>query len=59
MCTGLPPLLIRKIRRVETNMFVVFIALLIRALPERELRKKPFERRLPPLKIYPEDRDAP
>jgi transposase len=53
------PLLFKKIRRVEANMFVFFIALLIQALLERELRKKLSERRLPPLKLYPEDRDAP
>ena len=40
-------------------MFVFFIALLIQALLERELRKKLSERRAPPLKLYPEDRDAP
>lgn len=53
------PLLFKKIRRVEANMFVFFIALLIQALLERELRKQLSERRLPPLKLYPEDRDAP
>jgi hypothetical protein len=40
-------------------MFVFFIALLIQALLERELRKELAARRLPPLKLYPEDRDAP
>ena len=40
-------------------MFLFFIALLIQALLERELRKKLHERRAPPLKLYPEDRDAP
>jgi transposase len=45
--------------RVEANMFVFFIALLIQALLERELRQKLTERALPPLKLYPEDRDAP
>ena len=53
------PLLFKKIERVEANMFVFFIALLIQALLERELRKKLSERRAPPLKLYPEDRDAP
>lgn len=53
------PLLFKKIHRVEANMFVFFIALLIQALLERELRKKLTERSLPPLKLYPEDRDAP
>jgi transposase len=53
------PLLFKKIRRVEANMFVFFIALLIQALLERELRKKLAESGSPPLKLYPEDRDAP
>jgi transposase len=53
------PLLFKKIRRVEANMFVFFMALLIQALLERELRKKLKERNAPPLKLYPEDRDAP
>lgn len=52
------PLLFKKIRRVEANMFAFFIALLIQALLERELRKKLSERQKPPLKLYPEDRDA-
>ena len=53
------PLLFKKIQRVEANMFVFFIALLIQALLERELRNKLTEHGLPPLKLYPEDRDAP
>jgi transposase len=53
------PLLFKKIRRVEANMFLFFIALLIQALLERELRKRLAERDLPPLKLYPEDREAP
>jgi transposase len=53
------PLLFKKIKRVEANMFVFFIALLIQALLERELRKQLAERGGPPLKLYPEDRDAP
>jgi transposase len=53
------PLLFKKIRRVEANMFAFFIALLIQALLERELRRKLEQRRAPPLKLYPEDRDAP
>ena len=40
-------------------MFLFFIALLIQALLERELRKKLTERGSAPLKLYPEDRDAP
>jgi transposase len=53
------PLLFKKIQRVEANMFVFFIALLIQALLERELRQKLSQRHAPPLKLYPEERDAP
>lgn len=53
------PLLFKKIERVEANMFIFFVALLIQALLERELRQKLHQRRAPPLKLYPEDRDAP
>jgi transposase len=53
------PLLFKKIERVEANMFVFFIALMIQALLERELRQRLTERGAPPLKLYPEDRDAP
>jgi transposase len=53
------PLLFKKIKRVEANMFVFFIALLIQALLERELRSKLTQRGSPALKLYPEDRDAP
>jgi transposase len=53
------PLLFKRIRRVEANMFAFFIALLIQALLERELRRSLHQRRAPPLKLYPEDRDAP
>lgn len=53
------PLLFKKIHRVEANMFVFFIALLLQALLERLLRQKLVERNAAPLKLYPEDRDAP
>jgi transposase len=53
------PLLFKKIERVEANMFVFFIALLLQALLERLLRLQLVQRQAPPLKLYPEDRDAP
>lgn len=52
------PLLFKKIERVEANMFAFFIALMIQALIEREVRLKMKERKLPSLALYPEDRDA-
>jgi len=53
------PLLFKRIDRVEANMFVFFIALMIQALLERQVRQKLKKSRCEPLKLYPEDRDAP
>jgi transposase len=53
------PLLFKKIERVEANMFVFFIALMLQALLERLLRQRLAQRKAPPLKLYPEGRDAP
>jgi len=52
------PLLFKKIERVEANMFAFFIALMIQALIERELRQKMKEQKIDSLKLYPEERDA-
>lgn len=53
------PLLFKKISRVEANMFLFFISLMIQALLERHVRQRIDQRKHPPLKLYPEDRDAP
>lgn len=53
------PLLFKKIHRVEANMFIFFIALMVQALLERLVRQRLQQRKAPPLKLYPEDRDAP
>ena len=53
------PLLFKKIHRVEANMFVFFLALMIQALLERLLRQRLARQNAQPLKLYPEDRDAP
>jgi transposase len=53
------PLLFKKIQRVEAMMFVFFIALMIQALLERAVRQGLEHRQAPPLKLYPEERDAP
>lgn len=52
------PLLFKKIERVESTMFVFFLALIIQALIEREVRKKMLELEIESLDIYPECRDA-
>ncbi len=53
------PLLFKKISRVEANMFLFFISLMVQALLERLVRQRLEQRKHPPLKLYPEDRDAP
>jgi len=52
------PLLFKKIERVEANMFAFFIALMIQALIEREVRQKMKDLKIATLKLYPEERDA-
>ena len=52
------PLLFKKIERVEANLFAFFIALMIQALIEREVRQKMKEGDIPSLALYPEDREA-
>jgi len=52
------PLLFKKIERIEANMFIFFIALMVQALIEREVRNKMKENELPELEIYPENRTA-
>jgi len=53
------PLLFKKIERVEANMFIFFLALLVQALLERQVRQALKSQKHKPLKLYPEDRDAP
>jgi len=52
------PLLFKKVERVEANMFAFFIALVLQALIERELRQKMKREKILCLKLYPEERDA-
>lgn len=53
------PLLFKKIRRIESVMFLFFISLMIQALIERRIRKKMKEKKLKFLSIYPEYRKSP
>lgn len=53
------PLLFKRIDRVEANMFLFFLALMVQAILERLVRQEIKERKLEPLKLYPEDRNAP
>jgi len=53
------PLLFKKIERVESIMFLYFVALLLQALIERTIRTKMKEENLKFLRIYPESRKSP
>ncbi len=52
------PFLFKKVSRVEANLFVFFIALIIQALLEREVRSKMAEDGQNSLLLYPEEREA-
>lgn len=52
------PLLFKKIERVEANMFAFFVALILQALLEREVRNAMSVAGITSLKLYPEQRSA-
>jgi len=52
------PLLFKKIERIEANMFGFFIALVVQALIEREVRNKMKEQKIEKIRVYPEQREA-
>jgi len=52
------PLLFKKIERIEANMFGFFIALVVQALIEREVRNKMKEQKIEKIRVYPEHREA-
>ncbi len=52
------PLLFKKIERIEANMFGFFIALVVQALIEREVRNGMKERKIEKIRVYPEQREA-
>ena len=52
------PLLFKKIERIEANMFGFFIALVVQALLEREVRNKMKEHKIEKIRVYPEQREA-
>ena len=55
---SLAPLLFKKIERVESMMFVFFLALILQAVIEREVRKIMKDKEIDTLPIYPEHRLA-
>lgn len=52
------PLLFKKLERIEATMFAFFIALMIQALIERQVRQQMADQHIPAIALYPEDRDA-
>ena len=52
------PLLFKKIEHIEANMFGFFIALVVQALIEREVRNKMKEQKIEKIVVYPEQREA-
>jgi transposase len=52
------PLLFQKIERVEANLFAFFVALILQALLEREVRAAMSTTGIPSLALYPEQRAA-
>jgi len=52
------PLLFKNIERIEANMFGFFIALVVQALLEREVRNKMKENKIETIRVYPEQREA-
>jgi transposase len=52
------PLLFKKVARVEANLFVFFISLMLQALLEREVRSKMTLDGTKSLSLYPEKREA-
>ncbi len=52
------PLLFKKIERVEATMFLYFLALILQAVIERQVRKMMKQEEIDALPIYPEDRPA-
>jgi len=52
------PLLFKKLERIEATMFAFFIALMIQALIERQVRNQMADQNISAIALYPEDRDA-
>ncbi len=53
------PLLFKKIERIEANMFLFFISLILQALIERSIRKRIKYESITGLEVYPEERTTP
>ena len=53
------PMWLKNIGRIEAILLLYFIALLVRALLEREVRRRMTDQDLATIPLYPEDRDCP
>jgi len=53
------PMWLKSVSRIEALLFVEFVALLVHALVEREVRQAMTARRLKTLPLYPEERECP
>ena len=52
------PLLFKKVTRIEANLFLFFIALMLQALLEREVRNAMVIHGIKTIPVYPEEREA-
>ena len=52
------PMYLKSISRIEALLFVHFVALMVHALIERQVRTAMKEKKVPKLPLYPEDRDC-
>jgi transposase len=52
------PLYLKSISRIEALLFVHFVALIVHALIERQVRTAMATKQVPGLPLYPEDRDC-
>ena len=61
MKTGLEvvPLWLKSVNRIEAILLLYYVALLVRALIEREIRKNMKAEDIESLPLYPEDRNCP
>ena len=54
----LSPVWLKNVDRIEALLFLYFVALLVHALLERELRRGMAKAKIPSLPLYPEERDC-
>jgi len=52
------PLLFKKVTRIEANLFLFFMALMLQALLEREVRNAMAAQRIKSIPLYPEEPEA-